>query len=88
MNYTIIYDGVANSVSGTSASAPTFASIVALLNDALISAGKPALGFLNPLLYSKGASAFTDITTGESADDVLMGCANARLTLCAFLFCR
>jgi tripeptidyl-peptidase-1 len=40
------------------------ASIVALTNDALISEGKPPLGFLNPWLYSKGYQGFTDITSG------------------------
>lgn len=52
---------------GTSASAPVVASIVALLNDARLSQGKPALGFLNPLIYQyadKGG--FTDITSGQS----------------------
>jgi hypothetical protein len=32
------------------------------LNQALV----PALGFVNPLLYAKGASAFNDITTGNN----------------------
>lgn len=40
------------------------ASIIALANDALISSGKPPLGFLNPWIYSKGYQAFTDITSG------------------------
>jgi tripeptidyl-peptidase-1 len=52
-------------VSGTSASAPTFASIIALLNDELIAAGKPPLGFLNPLLYS-APETLTDITSGNN----------------------
>lgn len=53
---------------GTSASAPVVASIVALLNDARLYKGKPALGFLNPLIYQyayKGG--FTDITSGQSS---------------------
>ncbi|KAJ6553048.1 hypothetical protein B0H19DRAFT_915444, partial [Mycena capillaripes] len=33
--------------SGTSASAPAFAAIIALINDRLLTAGKPSLGFLN-----------------------------------------
>ncbi|KAI0674839.1 peptidase S8/S53 domain-containing protein [Trametes maxima] len=40
------------------------ASIVELLNDEIIAAGKPSLGFLNPLLYLTAAPAFTDVTTG------------------------
>ena len=52
---------------GTSTSTPTFASLVALLNDRLLSTGKAPLGFLNPLLYSTDlASVFNDITTGSN----------------------
>ena len=53
---------------GTSASSPTFADIVALLNDARIAAGKSPLGFLNPLIYSKGTAAFNDITVGSNPE--------------------
>ncbi|KAI0859149.1 tripeptidyl-peptidase [Xylaria cubensis] len=50
-------------LSGTSASAPTFAGVIALLNAARKSQGVAPLGFLNPFLYAN-AAAFTDITTG------------------------
>lgn len=40
--------------------------MVALVNDALIAAGKSPLGFLNPWLYSTGFAAFNDITAGTS----------------------
>lgn len=53
-------------VLGTSASTPTFASVVALLNDKRLDAGLPSLGFLNPLLYSQGASSLNDITVGSN----------------------
>ncbi|KAM5534523.1 hypothetical protein V8D89_011855 [Ganoderma adspersum] len=53
-------------VSGTSAASPTVASVIALLNDMLLSKGKKPLGFLNPWLYSKATGAFTDITKGNS----------------------
>ncbi|KAH9949260.1 family S53 protease [Amylocystis lapponica] len=53
-------------LSGTSCSAPTFASVVALLNDRLIASGRPPLGWINPWLYSTGASAMTDIVTGNN----------------------
>lgn len=52
--------------SGTSASAPTFAGVVALLNAARIEAGKPGLGFLNPWIYSAGYKGLTDIVNGGS----------------------
>ena len=52
---------------GTSASSPVFASMVSLVNDRLLNAGKPPLGFLNPLLYSDKATAmFNDITEGSN----------------------
>ena len=37
---------------GPSIATPTFASIVALLNDARLKAGLSTLGFINPLLYA------------------------------------
>ncbi|KAJ7767728.1 subtilisin-like protein, partial [Mycena metata] len=53
--------------SGTSASAPTVASIIALINDRLLSVGKPVLGFLNPWLYASATKGgFTDITEGSN----------------------
>jgi tripeptidyl-peptidase-1 len=54
-------------LSGTSASSPAFAGIVALLNSDRISNGLPPFGLLNPFLYSKGASALTDITGGKGS---------------------
>jgi subtilase family serine protease len=50
-----------------SASAPTIASVIALVNDMLLAAGKPVLGFLNPWLYSGGSASFTDITSGSAS---------------------
>jgi tripeptidyl-peptidase I len=50
-------------VSGTSCSSPIFASVIALLNNELLNAGKPVLGFLNPWAYAN-PQAFNDITTG------------------------
>lgn len=59
--------GVARGISGTSASSPSFAGLVALANDARIAAGRPPLGFLNPLIYTIGPlGAFNDITVGVS----------------------
>ncbi|KAJ7172970.1 hypothetical protein C8R43DRAFT_1102784 [Mycena crocata] len=53
------------SMFGTSASSPVFASVVALLNDQLIAAGKSQLGFLNPWLYAH-PEAFKDISEGNN----------------------
>jgi tripeptidyl-peptidase-1 len=41
-------DGKFQSVDGTSASAPVVASMITLINDARIAAGKNSVGFLNP----------------------------------------
>ncbi|KAI0287620.1 tripeptidyl peptidase A [Russula brevipes] len=64
--YLIWYQGFPALISGTSASAPTFAAIVALLNDASLAAGKAPLGFLNPMLYSIGAAGMNDVTVGNA----------------------
>ncbi|KAJ4294214.1 Tripeptidyl-peptidase sed2 [Kalmusia sp. IMI 367209] len=61
-----VYDkGVLKGYQGTSCSAPAFAGIVALLNDARLKSDKPSLGFLNPLLYSN-PNALNDVTLGGS----------------------
>lgn len=65
-HYAVYSDGVAHLQDGTSASAPAFAALVALVNDALLAEGRPTLGFLNPMLYSRGVEAFTDVTVGSN----------------------
>ncbi|KAI0039128.1 subtilisin-like protein [Auriscalpium vulgare] len=65
-NFRIILGGQAFSIGGTSASAPSFAGLVSLLNDVRLSHGRPPLGFLNPLLYTRGVSGFNDITRGNA----------------------
>ncbi|KAF9077839.1 subtilisin-like protein [Rhodocollybia butyracea] len=61
----IIKSGGVEAVEGTSASSPIFAATIALLNDELLSAGKPPLGFLNPWIYAN-PEAFNDITSGSN----------------------
>ncbi|KAJ7738741.1 family S53 protease-like protein [Mycena metata] len=66
-NVEIAWDGSFWTVDGTSCATPISASIFALVNDRLIAAGKPVLGFLNPFLYSPaGRAAFNDITSGSN----------------------
>ncbi|KAJ6560521.1 subtilisin-like protein [Mycena vulgaris] len=73
-NVEVVWQGSANSregqltlVDGTSCASPIFASMIALINDRLLAAGKPVLGFLNPFLYSPvGRAAFTDVTSGHN----------------------
>ncbi|KAK1981465.1 Pro-kumamolisin [Colletotrichum cereale] len=69
MGYRIltVWNGTTRVVDGTSASAPIFAAVVALVNDALVAQGQPTLGFLNPWLYAgDGAKAFRDVTVGSA----------------------
>ncbi|PIL23443.1 hypothetical protein GSI_14754 [Ganoderma sinense ZZ0214-1] len=66
VNFVVDVAGQGQGVSGTSASSPTFAAVVALLNDELLNQGKSPLGFLNPMLYSTGAAALNDITKGSN----------------------
>jgi len=68
--YWMVVDGQGGASGGTSASAPLWASLIALLN---VSLGKP-VGYLNPLLYQAGADGKTlgqtgcrDITSGNNA---------------------
>lgn len=51
---------------GTSAASPAAAGVLTLVNDALIAAGKPVLGFFNPALYKSLNKGFTDITSGSA----------------------
>ncbi|KAF5363394.1 hypothetical protein D9756_000249 [Leucocoprinus leucothites] len=64
--FRIYLEGAPVSIAGTSASAPTFAAVVALLNDVRLSKGQNTLGFLNPWLYSQGMGGFNDITSGNN----------------------
>ena len=50
-------------VEGTSASCPTVAGIISLLNDLRLQNKKPTMGFLNPFLYKNGNLLY-DITSG------------------------
>ncbi len=62
--YNILVDGQNAVFGGTSAVAPLWAALVALINQ---QSGK-SVGFLNPLIYSQAVetSAFHDITTGDN----------------------
>ncbi|KAG0697324.1 peptidase S8/S53 domain-containing protein [Suillus ampliporus] len=64
--FLVIYQGQTVAAGGTSCAAPTFASLVSMLNDARINAGKASLGFLNPFLYSTGYKALNDIIQGNN----------------------
>ena len=59
--YTVSVDGTSAVIGGTSAVAPLWAGLIALVNQ---SAGKRS-GFVNPTLYAN-PGAFTDITSGDN----------------------
>jgi len=63
--YCVVSSGRFGGVAGTSASSPVVAGIFARLNGLRLAAGKPVLGFLNPLIYAN-PSAFQDVTTGKN----------------------
>ncbi len=63
----VVLNGDAVEYGGTSWSAPVWAGFCALINSAREKSGKPALAFLNPLLYQKqGTACFRDITSGSN----------------------
>lgn len=56
-NYRVFSGGVSRgTLTGTSASTPTFAGMVSVINDLLVAAGKPTVGFVNPALYAAAAA--------------------------------
>ncbi|MBW4023992.1 MAG: S8/S53 family peptidase [Proteobacteria bacterium] len=60
--YTVSIDGQQATVGGTSAVAPLWAALIALINQSL----GTKVGFVNPALYA-APSAFTDITQGNNS---------------------
>ena len=69
-DFEIEVEGEVQYVSGTSCSAPVFAAFISLLNSARLAKQLPAVGFINPTLYSAGYNKsenfFNDITIGSN----------------------
>jgi tripeptidyl-peptidase-1 len=65
VNYLVSVDGNFSLIYGTSASTPTFASIITLINNERLEAGKGPVGFLNPALYAN-PDVLNDITSGNN----------------------
>jgi tripeptidyl-peptidase I len=66
----LIGQGGGSPLTGTSAACPTFAGLVSVINDLLATAGKPTVGFINPVLYASAAGTFgIDITTGNNKNN-------------------
>lgn len=75
-NYIVVAGQYAQSVSGTSASAPVFAAMVSLVNAARKRAGKPSLGWINPALYQLSSEFVHDITSGNNMCTELQPCCS------------
>ncbi len=70
MGYWYMWMGEWYSNIGTSFASPVFAGLVAVVNDAREDQGKPRMGFLNPLLYTRPEiqNTFRDVTEGHTVD--------------------
>ena len=64
--YQIVEAGGVMPTGGTSASTPTFAGLISLINEQRLAAFKPALGYLNPWMYAN-PQMFTDVVVGTNA---------------------
>jgi tripeptidyl-peptidase-1 len=65
-NYAVVIAGNTYAVSGTSASSPVVAGMASLVNAKRATSNQPPIGFINPVLYAAGVSAFNDITSGNN----------------------
>jgi len=85
--YETYWNGPSGTGGGTSASAPAFAGLVALLNQYVVANGfqsQPGLGNINPALYKLAQtvpSAFHDITTGDN----IVSCTGGRGCVAGYL---
>ena len=64
--FAVMANGAVKCLDGTSASSPSFAALVTLLNEVCLSAGGKSLGFANPLFY-QNPGMFNDVTVGTNA---------------------
>jgi kumamolisin len=63
--YNVLIDGTSTVIGGTSAVAPLYAGLFALINELLIKQGKPRAGYVHPALY-RNPQAFRDIISGNN----------------------
>lgn len=64
--YRVLVDGQDEVIGGTSAVAPLWAGLVALINEKRASNGnKPPVGYLQPLLYASKAAGLRDVPSGS-----------------------
>ena len=63
--YKVLIDGTQSVIGGTSAVAPLYAGLFALINELLLRQGKPRAGYVHPALY-QNPQTFRDITSGNN----------------------
>lgn len=63
VNYVVAVNGEFSLAFGTSASCPTFASLLTLVNEKRLAANKSPVGFINPTLYAN-PQVMNDVTNG------------------------
>ena len=63
--YNVLIDGQNTVIGGTSAVAPLYAGLFALINQTLVAQGKERAGLVQPVLYANGQG-FQDITQGNN----------------------
>mmetsp|Transcript_11509 Transcript_11509/g.11152 ORF Transcript_11509/g.11152 Transcript_11509/m.11152 type:complete len:685 (-) Transcript_11509:48-2102(-) len=66
LSYSVILNGRAVPLSGTSASSPVIAGLFSNINAKRLAAGKGALGWVNPTLYQTYTQYTNDITEGDN----------------------
>lgn len=72
--YNVVFQGQSTVIGGTSASTPSWAALLTLVNQQRVSAGRGRLGFINPMLYKLGSTAvFHDIVQGNNSIDGITG---------------
>jgi kumamolisin len=64
--YQIVLAGQRSVIGGTSAVAPLWAGLMALINQRLVAKGGNSAGFINPLLYATAAGGLRDVTQGNN----------------------
>jgi len=72
-NFQVYIGGQVESVAGTSASTPTWAAQVSLLNSLRLAKNLPTMGWINPFIY-QNQDLFKDIVKGDKQDQ---GCCSA-----------
>jgi kumamolisin len=80
VGYGIIVKGIEIPAGGTSAVAPLWAGLIAIINQSLAAEGSKPVGFLNPLIYGEPAitGAFNDIVQGNNDIDGKLNKYSAR----------